>query len=198
MPIFSIECEQSLGMAHFGGEVIAEGESTVELTDEEVGSLVDLIREKEATNVDDLELAQRFPEIYNKLDDAYRDMAYRAEETHWLWEGYHNGYFEYDTDELMDYCEKELGFKFEYDIKDYYWDDEEDLEEGEEPEINEDQLMDDKCEAFSEWLDDYLTGLSDDEACRFFYEHMHADLDLDNVEYEVGIPTAIIEMVQDK
>ena len=48
----------------------------------------------------------------------------------------------------------------------------------------------------TEWLDDYLTGLSDQKACRFFYDHMHADLDLDDVEYEVGIPAAIIEMVR--
>ena len=110
MPIFSIECEQSLGMTHFGGEVTAEGESTVDLTDEEVKLLVDLIREKDSTDVEELELEEKYPKLYGKLDDAYRDMAYRAEEMHWLWEGYNNGYFEYDTEELMDYCEKELDY----------------------------------------------------------------------------------------
>ena len=93
---------------------------------------------------------------------------------------------------LMDYCEKELGFEFEYDVKDYYLDDPEDLEEGEEPEIDEDMLEEDKSDAFSEWLDDYLSDLSDDEARDFFYNHMDADLNMDGVEYTVGIPEAII------
>ena len=92
----------------------------------------------------------------------------------------------------MNYCERELGFKFEYDEKDYYLDDPEDLEEGEEPDIDEDQIEEDKNDAFSEWLDDYVSGLDDDEARDFFYEHMDADLNMDGVEYTVGIPEAII------
>ena len=96
----------------------------------------------------------------------------------------------------MNYCESELGFKFEYDIKDYYLDDFEDLEEGEEPDIDEDQIEEDKYEAFSEWLSDYVSGLSDDEARDFFYNHMDASLDLDNIEYTVEIPQAIINKAQ--
>ena len=103
------------------------------------------------------------------------------------------GYFEYDEEELMNYCESELDFKFEYDIKKYYLDDPEDLEDGEEPDIDEDRIEEDKYEAFSEWLNDYVNGLSDKEAKSFFYEHMNADLDMDNVEYSVEIPPAIIQ-----
>ena len=192
MALYSIESEQCLGMTHFGGAVTVNGESAVELSDEEVDILVKLIQEKNSTDVGDLDLETLHPDIYKKLDEAYSDMAYRAEEIHWLWEGYNNGYFEYDSEKLMDYCEKELGFEFEYDVKDYYLDDPEDLEEGEEPEIDEDMLEEDKSDAFSEWLDDYLSDLSDDEARDFFYNHMDADLNMDGVEYTVGIPEAII------
>ena len=191
MALYSIESEQCLGMSHHGA-VTVNGESAVELSDEEVDILVKLIQEKNSTDVGDLDLETLHPDIYKKLDEAYSDMAYRAEEIHWLWEGYNNGYFEYDSEKLMDYCEKELGFEFEYDVKDYYLDDPEDLEEGEEPEIDEDMLEEDKSDAFSEWLDDYLSDLSDDEARDFFYEHMDADLNMDGVEYTVGIPEAII------
>ena len=191
MALYSIESEQCLGMSHHGA-VTVNGESAVELTDEEVDILVKLIQEKNSTDVGDLDLETLHPDIYKKLDEAYSDMAYRAEEIHWLWEGYNNGYFEYDSEKLMDYCEKELGFEFEYDVKDYYLDDPEDLEEGEEPEIDEDMLEEDKSDAFSEWLDDYLSDLSDDEARDFFYNHMDADLNMDGVEYTVGIPEAII------
>ena len=191
MALYSIESEQCLGMSHHGA-VTVNGESAVELSDEEVDILVKLIKENGTTDVDALDLENLYPDIYEKLDEAYSDMAYRAEEIHWLWEGYNNGYFEYDSEKLMDYCEKELGFEFEYDVKDYYLDDPEDLEEGEEPEIDEDMLEEDKSDAFSEWLDDYLSDLSDDEARDFFYNHMDADLNMDGVEYTVGIPEAIV------
>ena len=196
MALYSIESEQCLGMSHHGA-VTVNGESAVELSDEEVGILVKLIQEKNSTDVGDLDLETLHPDIYKKLDEAYSDMAYRAEEIHWLWEGYNNGYFEYDSEKLMDYCEKELGFEFEYDVKDYYLDDPEDLEEGEEPEIDEDMLEEDKSDAFSEWLDDYLSDLSDDEARDFFYHHMGAELNMDGVEYTVGIPLAIINKAKE-
>lgn len=193
MALYSIESEQCLGMTHFGGAVTVNGESAVELSDEEVDILVKLIKEKNTVNVDELDIATTNPDLYEKLDDAYCEMANDAEELHWLWEGYNNGYFEYDSEKLMNYCERELGFKFEYDEKDYYLDDPEDLEDGEEPDIDEDRIEEDKYEAFSEWLNDYVNELPDKEAKSFFYEHMNADLDMDNVEYSVEIPAAIIK-----
>ena len=53
-------------------------------------------------------------------------------------------------------------------------------------------LIDGENEDFGEWLVDYVSGLDDDEARDFFYEHMDADLNMDDVEYTVGIPQAII------
>ena len=196
MALYNSESEQHLGTPH-SGTATDKGDRAVELSDEEVDILVKLIKEKGTTDVEALDLENLYPDIYEKLDDAYRDMAYNAEEMHWLWEGYNNGYYEYDTVELMNYCERELGFKFEYDEKDYYLDDPEDLEEGEEPDIDEDQIEEDKSEAFSEWLDDYISGLDDDEARDFFYNHMNADLDMDNVEYTVEIPQAIINKAKE-
>ena len=194
MALYSIESEQFLGMSH-SGAVTVNGESAVELSDEEVDILVKLIKEKGTTDVEELDLENLYPDIYQKLNDAYYKMAYDAEEMHWLWEGYHGGYFEYDTGELMDYCEKECGFSFEFKPEEYF--DEDDLEYyNEDPESYEDEIYDVKSEAFDEWLSDYVSGLSDDEAKDFFYNHMHADLDLDNIEYDVEIPQAIINMAE--
>ena len=190
MALYSIESEQCLGMSHHGA-VTVNGESAVELSDEEVDILVKLIKEKGTTDVEALDLENLYPDIYEKLDDAYRDMAYNAEEMHWLWEGYNNGYYEYDVYELMNYCEKNLGFSYEFKPEEYF--DEDDLEYyKEDPESYEDEIEEAKSEAFSEWLDDYVSGLDDDEARDFFYEHMDADLNMDDVEYTVGIPKAII------
>ena len=190
MALYSIESEQCLGMSH-SGAVTVNGESAVELSDEEVDILVKLIKEKGSTDVKELDLENFHPDIYKKLDEAYYQMAYDAEEIHWLWEGYYNGYFEYDDDELMAYCEKELGFSFEFKPEEYF--DEDDLEYyKEDPESYEDEIYDMKYEAFQKWLSDYVSGISDDEARDFFYNHMDADLNLDDVEYTVEIPQAII------
>lgn len=190
MALYSIESEKFLGMSH-SGAVTVNGESAVELSDEEVDILVKLIKENDTTDVEELDLKNLHPAIYDKLDDAYHDMAYNAEEMHWLWEGYHNHYFEYNTYKLMDYCERECGFSFEFKPEEYLFEDE--VEEYEEdPEAYEDQVDEAKEEAFSKWLDGYVEGLSDDEARDFFYNHMHAGLDMDHVDYTVGIPQTII------
>ena len=194
MALYSIESEQFLGMSH-SGAVTVNGESAVELSDEEVEILVKLIREKDTTDVKELDLENLYPDIYDKLDDAYSQMAYDAEEMHWLWEGYYNHYYEYDDEELMEYCEKNLDFSFEFKPEEYF--NEDDLEYyKDDPESYEDEIDELKSEAFSEWLDDYVSGLSDNEARNFFYDHMHADLNMDNVEYTVCIPQAIINKAE--
>ena len=60
----------------------------------------------------------------------------------------------------------------------------------------EDDVYEAKCQNFQEWLSDYVSGLSDDEARDFFYNHMDADLNLDDVDYTVEIPQAIIVKAQ--
>ena len=195
MALYSIESEQSLGISH-SGEVTVNGESAVELSDEEVDILVKLIKENNSTDVEELDLENLHPDIYSKLDEAYHDMAYNAEEIHWLREGYDNHYFEYDEDKLMDYCEKNLGFSFEFKPEEYF--DEDELEDYKEsPDSYEDEIYEEKNRVFSEWLDDYVESLSDDEARSFFYDHMDADLDMDNVDYTVEIPAAIIKKAQE-
>ena len=83
MALYSIGSEQCLGMSHHGA-VTVNGESAVELSDEEVDILVKLIKEKGTTDVEDLDLENLYPDIYEKLADSYRDMVYIAEELHWL------------------------------------------------------------------------------------------------------------------
>ena len=189
MAKYNIECEQCLGISH-SGAVYAYGEGSVELTDEEVTTLVQLIRQKKTTSVSKLKLKKTHPDLYAKLDKAYHDMAQHAETMHWLWEGYENGYYEYDKDELMDYCEQELGFTFEYDEDDN--DDEDEIDD-------EEMMYYAKLEAFSPWLDDYLHSLSDSEVLSFMNEHMDACIEDEEVEkYTVAIPEEIIRKANNK
>ena len=89
MALYSIESEQFLGMSH-SGAVTVNGESAVELSDEEVDILVKLIQENDSTDVEDLDFEKLYPDIYENLDEAYHNMAFHAEYMHWLWEGYYN------------------------------------------------------------------------------------------------------------
>ena len=189
MAEYKIECKQFLGFAHYGGGVTTEGSSTIELSDEEVTTLVQLIREKETTDIGELDLETSHPELYAKLDEAYHDMARHAEYMHWLWEGFDNGYYEYDEEELMDYCERECGFDFEFIEEDY-------LDEN--GEIDEDSKEYAKSSAFHDWLDDYVRSLSDDDAAAFMTEHMDAGVDVEDAEYTVNIPEDIVKMAKEQ
>lgn len=196
MALYSIESEQFLGISH-SGAVTVNGESAVELSDEEVDILVKLIRENDTTDVEELGIEESHPQLYEKLDDAYRSMAYDAEELHWLWEGYESSYFEYDADQLMDYCEKNLGFSFDFKPEEFF--DEDELEDyKEDPETFEDQIDEAKSDAFYEWLDDYVHSLSDDDVKDFFYQRMNADLELDNVSYTVEIPAGVVKKAMEE
>ena len=188
MAEYKIECEQFLGFSH-SGSVTTSGESTIELSDEEVATLVRLIREKGTTEIDELDLETSHPELYAKLDEAYHDMARHAEYMHWLWEGFDNGYYEYDEEELMDYCERECGFSFEFIEEDY-------LDEN--GEIDEESKEYAKSAAFHDWLDDYVRSLSDDDAAAFMTEHMDAGVDVEDVEYTVNIPEDIVKMAKEQ
>ncbi len=191
MTKFEIECEQSLGWSH-SGEVTANGKSYVELTDEEVEMLVNLIREKGTTDVETLELREKHPALYEKLDIAYHNMAYKAEELHWLINGL--SYFEYDVDKVMNYCEENCGYKYAPKI--------DNVPDNISPdfiaallEVREED-MDCKRRDFCNWLPDYLRSINIKEACDFMYSHLNAHLEMDDVNYVVGIPQAIIDMTK--
>ena len=194
MALYSIESEQHLGTLH-SGTATDKGDRAVELSDEEVDILVKLIKEKGTTDVEELDLENLYPDIYKNLSDAYRDMAHDAKEMELLWEGFYSGFFDCDFYELMDYCEKNLGFYFFLNPKDYF-SDEELAYFKENPESYEEIVDESKSEAFGDWLIDYVFDLPDDEARDFFYNQMHAKLNLDKVEYTVGIPQAIITKAQ--
>lgn len=186
MTSFPIGTESILGISH-SGEVTAEGEGTVALTDEEVQQLINLIRENGGeTDVETLKLEEKYPEIYSKLDDAFREVARHAEYIHWVNEGYDNGWYDLSVDEISERCE-ELGFHFEYDPDDFC---------DEDGEIDEDALEEAKSDALDEWVDEYRSHLSDYDAALFLAEVF--DLEPNDAvfdyEYSVEIPQEIIDM----
>lgn len=176
-----------LGISHCG-TVTAEGYGTIELSDEEVAILVNLIKEKGTTDVSELELEKVHPELFNKLDEAYREAALSATIDHWYMEGFNDGCYEYDIYELMEYCKVHHDFVFEYDEEDYL---------DEDGEIDEDVLCDDEMNAFTEWLEDLIYSMGSPDRIRFMTEHMNADIDMSEIEldYCVEIPGGVLEIV---
>ena len=188
MAKFKIETEVFFGISHCGA-VTENAEGFVELTEQDVNTLVELIKEQKTADIEELKLKKRYPEIYNKLFEAYREISSPVFILHWLWEGFYDpDCFEYDNEELKEYCRQNCGFVFDYDENDY-------LENGE---INDICLKDDEDEVFNDWLITYLEGLEPDEAIDFFYDHLNAELDgsMDGSEFEVQIPPEIVEMAK--
>lgn len=194
MGYYNIECNVYLGVTNTGA-VECGGEGVVELDDNEVNVLVDLIREKGTTDVDALGLKESNPEIYDKLYDAYYKLTYSEVEKEMLWDGYYSGVYEYDRGDLIERCKQECGFDF-----DFVYDEENFLDS--EGNVDEDLVEEARQEAedaaFDEWLDEYITSLSDDEAVTFFYNYMNADFEMDDSDVVVQIPEAIINKAQER
>lgn len=170
----TINDDINLGFSHCGSVwTTAQGE--FEMPDEYVDTLVALIREHDTTDIDELELEESHPEIYEFLNENINEIYQHAEEAHFIREGFSMGdCYEYD-DELIDYCERKLGFEYECD------DDEEDYEY-------------ERRSHFESWICNYAKNLDDDEIIDFFYEHINNGFDYDLCEFEISIPQQIIEM----
>ena len=186
MAQYNIWTECFLGMSHCGS-VTADGSGMVDLTDKEVEKLVEMIRQCDSDDLEVLNLKDTCPEIYEKLEQAHRDAAYQAEYMHWLREGYEDNVYEYDTYELMSYCEEECGFCFEEEPEDFM---------DEDGDIDEEAYEESKYDAFVEWLDDYIYSLDDEELVDFLVNHMNAEVDMSSWSEDctVSLPPAIIEM----
>ena len=186
---FNIESEACLGVSHCG-PVYSSGSGTVELSDDEVSRLVALIKEKGTSDIKELDLENTYPEIFDKLDDAYFNIAYKAEELHWLWCGYYEGVYEYDSYELLSYCESECGFAFDGNEEDFV---------DEDGDFDEESYEEAKMEAFlDDWLTPYIKSLDTSDQIDFLRDQMNASVEMDgnDVSYEVRIPEGIIELAK--
>ena len=113
MPIFNISTESCLGYTHYG-DVTVNGKGTVELTDEQVQTLITLIRENGGeTDIDALNLKESCPEIYDVLYEAFSDVAWKAAYNHWVIEGYDCNYYDTPLGESIAICEESYGFEYD-------------------------------------------------------------------------------------
>ena len=185
-----------LGFGHCG-DVTADGEGFVILSDEDVKQLVALIRENDGeTDVEALDLQNKLPEIYELLDNACYDSADKASYKHILIEGFEDMDLSLN-EETIDELEDEIDFYFNVDPDDYrdkdgnldpdYFD-----EDGDEiPEAFED----DRRTQLINRIYNYAEGLDTDKLVEFienYYDLMDVNFDF-NGDYSVTIPEDIIK-----
>lgn len=170
MPTFEISVGICMGWTH-SGPVYEKANGLVELTDQEVSTLKDLIRQQGTTDVEALQLQTRHPDIYAKLDAACQHTAYIGQQKHWLIQGLGEGCYDDRDPALRAYCTEHCGYH---------------------PDPNEEDEEDIEFD-FHLWLLSYLEDLNGEEVITFFRDHLdtEAEVDIDEVDYRVVLPTAI-------
>ena len=95
MKRFDFTFEVCYGLYCNGAGDYDEARGYVDLEDDQVEQLVALIRENGGeTDIEKLDLEEKYPEIFEEIDGACREAASDANYRHWLIEGHLCGYFE--------------------------------------------------------------------------------------------------------
>lgn len=97
----------SWSYAEEAGEIPVES-TTVELSDEDVQTLVYLMQEHNSYNVEEMNLEERYHDIYNKLNEACESIATNAVIAETLRDAHYDGDDYWDR--LYEYCETHCGY----------------------------------------------------------------------------------------
>jgi superfamily I DNA/RNA helicase len=158
------------------------------MPDDYVETLVALIREKQTTDIEELDVETSHPDIYKLLRDEIVVMLHNAVSGYDMREFIFADGWDVDTDELIDYCRQNCGFK------DSYFD-----EKNEEThKIKEEQFYD----RFWAWYHDYVDTAPFEEIHNLFYELYDTEYECDELGFEyyqdyypsIFIPQQIIDM----
>jgi hypothetical protein len=169
---------------------IADAHGEFEMADADVETLVALIREKGTTDIDELGVYNSHPAIYKLLREEINSIRYDSACDHEMREAIFNAECEWDvdTDELIDYCRQNCGFK------DSYFD-----EKNEEThKIKEEQFYD----RFWAWYHDYVDTAPFEEIHNLFYELYDTEYEYSGLGFEyyedyypfIFIPQQIINL----
>ena len=178
----------------------------VEFSEEDVRSLVELIRANSGeTDVDELDLKSALPDIYEKLDDACQEVAFRTAFHAAILDSYDEGYLdeEVDSDELIAALKEDGLFDCKYDLDEICRD--LDNEGRAEHTITLKELDEYTDSAFRAWLDDYFNSLDTKGKIDFIMTYYGEDAidnciarDMIEYGYDIVIPEKIVEMAHNE
>ena len=179
---------------------------SVEFSEEDVRSLVELIRANSGeTDVDELDLKSALPDIYEKLDDACQEVAFRTAFHAAILDSYDEGYLdeEVDSDELIAALKEDDLFDCKYDLDEICRD--LDNEGRAEHTITLKELDEYTDSAFRAWLDDYFNSLDTKGKIDFIMTYYGEDAidnciarDMIEYGYDIVIPEKIVEMAHNE
>lgn len=187
---FPVQISVNAHLMEYDEEATYEG--YIHLTKDEVNTLVKLIRETGATDAEAMGLQDVDEALYDKLQEQCQEIANLAAEIAYLSEGYDIEADQYheDPEELIEECEQDGTFKFDYDEADFLDDD---------GQLDEDALWEAKQEAFESWVDDQRFSLEGEALRDFYYNVVGVNLDFDYCsipEVDIVIPDQIISLAQ--
>ena len=185
MAEYAFRCERFDGYSH-SGAVTSEVRGTVELSDEDVATLVKLMRESGTSDIDELNLEETEPRIYNIIYEACSDACFNSAQIDALLDCYYNSVFDCDKDAFIDFCFS-LGFQLKRDREEFLDSD---------GNFCRYMMTDFEDFEFRHWLEDYVKSMSLDEAEKFFKDYVNGELEEYETDFDISvvIPQAIIDM----
>ncbi len=178
---------------------IADAHGEFEMPDEYVETLVALIREKGTTDIDELGVYDSHPAIYELLREEINSIRYDSACDHEMRKAIFNAECEWDvdTDELIDYCRWNCGFK------DSYFDEEDEEDFGEEAYAEAQREEEEEFyDRFWAWYRHYVNTAPFEDIHNLFYELYDTECECDELGFEyyqdyypsIFIPQQIIDM----
>ena len=163
-----------------------ESVGQVELTDEEVKTLIELYKEVESTDLDDLDLEEDYPELYQKFVDAYEAVESDAYNKQYLC------YQKWAIDEIdtwgVDFSDAVTTAKEKYGFK-------KDEESNDESEKEYDNSDNDLYRELIEWAMNKLEELDLNESIDFITDVFSIEVDETPIlEYTMELPKEIVDM----
>ena len=204
MQTYPFQIEVSYSDTYYDYKEIVSG--NVEFSEEDVRSLVELIRANSGeTDVDELDLKSALPDIYDKLDGACQEVAFRTAFHAAILDSYDEGYLdeEVDSDELIAALKEDGLFDCKYDLDEICRD--LDNEGRAEHTITLKELDEYTDSAFRAWLDDYFNSLDTEGKIDFIMTYYGEDAidnciarDMIEYGYDIVIPEKIVEMAHNE
>ena len=177
MATFKFETKVSISIPW--DSVDAQGE--IELNDDEIDTLICLMRKNRGVmDYRKLNLAEVDPQLYEKIDNAYHEVAYETEGHYII--NYERDYehmgFDYDVVKLLLYCRDNCGFDKSSDG---------------------DIITNHDVNEFNGWLIDYVDDLKFDDALEFLEEHTFFEVnfeddDIIGSDYTCDLPKKLLKI----
>ena len=180
MPKYLIETDVVIGYYCMGAAIIESGHAYLELTDEDLSNIKALVQKTGTYDIEEMNLAEAYPEIFNKLYEAYNDAAVNAAKWHWnteSWEDRNDE--EYDIDYNYNFAVKFAESHLGYD-----------------PNTSKLESINDKKAYFEKWLDDQIENHRSDELEDLLDSLFHSEPEYAELDEEIQFPEQLFADIE--